>query len=94
MRAYYRNPAPESGDAPTLRLTVASVEDDVPSALTACSVCLRVLQGSDWVDAETVIRELRSFDLATAPRLKSALCDPCVRSLRERRARSAEPLAA
>jgi hypothetical protein len=93
MRAHYRSSAPKSGDAPTLRLT-ALVEDDVPWALTACSVCLRVLHGSGWVDAQTVIRELSSFDLATAPRLKPALCDRCVRSLRERRARPTEPLAA
>jgi hypothetical protein len=94
MRAQYRNPAPESEDAPTLRLTVVSLEGDAPSALTACSVCLRVLHGSDWVDAETVIRELRSFDLATAPRLGPALCDRCVRPLRGRRARPEERLAA
>jgi hypothetical protein len=84
MRAHYNNPASESDGAPTLRLT----------ALTVCSVCLRGLHGSDWLDAETVIRELRSFDLATPPRLKAALCDRCVRSLRERRARPAKPLAA
>jgi hypothetical protein len=93
MRAQYRNPGPESRNAPTLRLT-ASLEDDVPWALTACSVCLRVLHGNDWVDAETVIRQFRSFDLGTTPRLKPALCGGCVRSLRERRARLAEPLAA
>lgn len=93
MRAHYRNPAHKSGEAPMLRLT-ASVEHDMPWALKACSVCLRVLQGSEWVEAEIVMRELRSFDFATAPRLKPALCDRCVRSLRERRARSVEPLAA
>ena len=84
------NPASRPGDASTLRLTVALPGD----GLTACSVCLRVLHGSDWVDAETVIRELRSFDVVTAPRLKPALCDRCVRSLRERRVRPAEPIAA
>ena len=94
MRAHSRNPAPRSGDAPALRLAVASVVDDAASSLTACSVCLRVRRGSDWVDAEAAIRELRSFDLAAAPRLSPSLCDRCVRSLRERRARPTEAFAA
>jgi hypothetical protein len=72
----------------------AARRGDAALALTACSVCLRVWQGSDWVDPETVIRQLRSFDVVTAPRLNPGLCDRCARSLRERRARPAELLAA
>jgi hypothetical protein len=93
MCAHYRTPLSESAGALTLRLTRASAEDGAPRALTACSVCLRVRHGSGWVDAEAVIRTLRSFDFATAPRLNAALCDRCLRSLRERRARTAEPVA-
>ena len=48
--------ASESADPPTLRLTLASVEDGGPPALTACSVCLRVRHASGWVDAKAVIR--------------------------------------
>ena len=93
MRAHHRNPGPQSGAGPALNL-IAPVEDHVPRALTACSVCLCVLRGTDWVEAETVIRELRSFEVSAAPRLSSALCHRCARSVRERRARPVEPLAA
>jgi hypothetical protein len=93
MSAQYRSPAPDPGGSSPARLA-ATVEDAEPWALTVCSVCLRVFDETDWVDAEAVIRQLRSFDLAAAPRLKPALCDRCVESLRERRLRRAEPLAA
>jgi hypothetical protein len=75
-------------------LPVALFEADGSLTLSACSVCLRVWRSQGWVEAEHVIRELRSFELAAPPRLEAALCDRCVDSLHARRTRSAEPLAA
>jgi len=88
------NPAARSGGVPTLQLAVPPPDDDAAPVLVACSVCLCVLGGSGWTDAETVIRELRSYDLASPPRLSPALCDRCDRSLRERRTRQTEAIAA
>ena len=69
-------------------------EADAPDILTACSVCLRVWNGSDWVEAEHAIRELRSYDRSTPPRFRQALCRPCIVSLRARRGERPLPLAA
>jgi hypothetical protein len=30
--------------------------------LIACSICLRVRRGSEWLDAEHVIRDIKSYD--------------------------------
>jgi hypothetical protein len=62
--------------------------------LTVCSICLRVLRGSEWVAPEPVIRELRTFTFERAPRLESAVCPHCDESIRRRRARTREPVAA
>jgi hypothetical protein len=62
--------------------------------LAACSVCLRVLSGSDWVDAEDAIRKLRSFERDRPPRLSPALCASCVESIRLRRIDAPGPIAA
>jgi hypothetical protein len=75
-------------------LPVESREAAGPLALTACSVCLRVWQGSEWIEPEAAIRKLRSFDLGTPPQLRAGLCDQCVHSLEVRRAGPAETLAA
>ena len=53
--------------------------------LVTCSICLRVRRGSDWREAEHVIRELRSFELEAPPRLRSAVCDVCAESIFSRR---------
>ena len=53
--------------------------------LVSCSVCLRVLRGSNWVEAEHVIREIRSFELEAPPRLQSGVCDGCAESIFTRR---------
>jgi hypothetical protein len=63
------------------------------NSLIACSVCLRVLDGIEWIDAERAITELRSFALQVPPRLESALCDDCVESIRRRRQRAEELVA-
>ena len=63
-------------------------------SLSTCSLCLRTLRSGEWIEAETIIRELRSFEHQAPPRLKSAVCDACVESIYLRRAHVAEPLAA
>jgi hypothetical protein len=52
--------------------------------LVVCNVCLRVLSGEQWVDAEDVIREIRSFDLPSLPTLLSSLCTNCSEALHTR----------
>jgi hypothetical protein len=53
--------------------------------LPTCSICLRVLQRGNWVAAETVIVEHRSFERASPPSLAPALCADCEQSIYERR---------
>jgi hypothetical protein len=43
----------------------------------ACSICLRVQVGSQWIEAEQVIRANRTHELAAVPRLQPAVCDVC-----------------
>ena len=62
--------------------------------LVACSLCLRVRRGSAWVDAEAVIRELRTYELRALPRLEPAVCDDCLAVLLGRRAHAEEAIAA
>jgi hypothetical protein len=54
-------------------------------SLTACSVCLGVLRGEGWIAAEELIRELRTFERSTPPRLLPGLCDDCSGAIAERR---------
>jgi hypothetical protein len=61
--------------------------------LVTCSLCLRVLRGEEWVDAERVIREIRSYDLEALPHLHDAVCEACADSIFSRRAEH-EPVAA
>jgi hypothetical protein len=63
------------------------------TALTACSICLRVQRGSEWVEAEAVIAETRSYELDAPPRLGPGMCDACADRVLGRRT-AAEPLAA
>jgi hypothetical protein len=62
--------------------------------LIACSICLRVRRGSEWVEAEHVINEIRSYELDAPPRFRPAVCDVCTRSALSRRASADELLAA
>jgi hypothetical protein len=66
----------------------------IANQLIACSVCLRVLRGEEWVEAEHAIRDLRSFALPAPPRLEPALCDHCTESIRRRRSEPSAALAA
>jgi hypothetical protein len=61
--------------------------------LITCSLCLRVLRGGDWLEAERVIREIRSYELEAPPHLQDAVCDACAESIFSRRAQH-EPVAA
>ena len=62
--------------------------------LATCSLCLRVRQGPAWVDAEAVIRKLRTYELASLPHLEPAVCDDCLAEIVDRRARAEEAIAA
>lgn len=56
-----------------------------PLTLRTCSICLRVERRRNWVAAETIILELRSFDRAFAPHLEPALCAVCEEAIHQRR---------
>ena len=62
--------------------------------LEACSLCLCMRRGSAWVDAEAVIRELRTYELRSLPRLKPAVCDDCLAAILVRRTQAEEAIAA
>jgi hypothetical protein len=62
--------------------------------LIMCSLCLRVRRGSEWIEAERVIREMRSFELESPPRLRFAVCDFCAESIFSRRTQAGESIAA
>jgi hypothetical protein len=79
---------------PTAILDLMVANPLIANTLVACSVCLRVLHGEEWVDAEHAIRDLRSFALPAPPRLESGLCDHCTESIRSRRREPKETLAA
>jgi hypothetical protein len=65
------------------------------SDLTACSLCLRVQRGSEWLEPEQVIRELRTYELDVPPQLRPGVCELCAESIFSRRAsRIDEPVAA
>jgi hypothetical protein len=76
---------------PRFRRTFRKTESHTD--LITCSLCLRVLRGGDWVDAEHVIREIRSYELEAPPHLHDAVCEACADSIFSRRAEH-EPVAA
>ncbi len=53
--------------------------------LIACSICLRVRRGREWLDAEHVIRDIKSYD-GRLPRFHGAVCDDCAEAIARRRA--------
>jgi hypothetical protein len=66
-----------------------------PLSVVACSLCLRVLHDSGWIEADRVIRELRTFELPAPIRLEPGLCDGCVELVdRRRTGRLTDPLRA
>lgn len=78
----------------SLRLRRTQRQRRSPDHLITCSLCLRVLRGSEWKDADQVIREIRSYELDALPRLDSAVCDVCAESIFSRRAQEGEAIAA
>ena len=76
-----------------LRLRRNLRETESRTDLITCSLCLRVLRGSEWMEAEAVIREIRSYELEALPRLQSGVCEACAESIFSRRAQH-EPVAA
>lgn len=70
-------------------------ETESRADLITCSLCLRVLQDSQWMEAEQVIRAIRSYELPAPPRLQPAVCDSCAESIVSRRAQAGvQPVAA
>jgi hypothetical protein len=65
-----------------------------PLDLVTCSLCLRVRRGSEWMQAELVIRDTRSYEFATPPRLLPGICEPCAESIHGRRMQTADAIAA
>ena len=61
--------------------------------LIACSICLCVWSGSEWLAPERVIRELNSYD-GELPRLHGAVCDDCDEAISLRRAHGLNPVPA
>jgi hypothetical protein len=70
-----------------------SQQTESQTDLITCSLCLRVLRGREWMDAERVIREIRSYELEAPPRLRSAVCDVCAESIFSHRTED-QPVAA
>ncbi len=67
---------------------------DAQLDLVTCSLCLRVCRGSEWMQAELVIRDTRSYELATPPRLLPGVCEACAESIFGRRMQTAHAIAA
>jgi hypothetical protein len=61
--------------------------------LIVCSICLRVRHGSEWLDAERVVRETSSYD-RELPRFHGAVCDACAEAISRRRASRQDAVAA
>jgi hypothetical protein len=61
--------------------------------LIACSICLRVRRSSEWLDAEDVIRDIKSYD-DELPRLHGAVCDDCAEAISRRRVDGEDAMAA
>ncbi len=54
------------------------------SRLRVCSVCKRAqIEGAEWMEAESAVQRLHLFDSNAAPTLEHAVCDDCIRRLRE-----------
>ena len=67
---------------------------DTQLDLVTCSLCLRVHRGSEWMQAELVIRDTRSYELAAPPRLLPGVCEVCAESIFDRRMQIADAIAA
>lgn len=66
----------------------------MPKGLIICTLCQRVRRGTEWVETERMIRELRSYELDRIPELHGTVCDECVDSILLRRSEPSPALAA
>ena len=62
--------------------------------LITCPLCLCVRRGSEWMEAEHVIRETRSYELEALPQLRAHVCDFCAESILSRRTQVGDFIAA
>jgi hypothetical protein len=76
----------------THELPVRADRRSAPLRVIACSICLRVLHESGWVDADEAIRKLRTFALPGPVGLDPGLCDRCVDVVAARRTETAPPI--
>jgi len=76
----------------THELPVRADPRSAPLRMIACSICLRVLHESGWVDADEAIRKLRTFALPAPVGLDPGLCDRCVDVVAARRSDTAQPI--
>ena len=76
----------------THELPVRADRRSAPLRMIACSICLRVLHESGWVDADEAIRKLRTFALPAPVGLDPGLCDRCVDVVAARRSDTAQPI--
>lgn len=58
-----------------------------PMPLHACSICLRVRHRDHWIEVESAIHLVRSFESEIPPRLLPAICDSCAAAIAVRRGR-------
>jgi hypothetical protein len=64
------------------------------ATFAACSICLRVRRGADWVEATHVIRQIRSYEFNAPPRLCPGICEHCAEPILRRRAEAQQRRAA
>jgi hypothetical protein len=69
----------------TLARNRSQTSPEIVLGFRACSLCLRVHDGSAWVEAAEMIRRLRTYDLPHAVHLESGICDGCAEELAARR---------
>jgi hypothetical protein len=62
--------------------------------LVTCSACLRVQRDRTWIEAEEIIKELRTYELVDPPRLRPGMCDYCNAALAAARAKRSQTIAA
>ena len=54
---------------------------DETLSLVSCSLCLRVLHDSHWIDPRDAMRMLRRLELSTVVHLEPGICDRCTQRI-------------
>lgn len=57
---------------------------DKTLSLVSCSLCLRVLHDSHWIDARDAMRKLRRLELSTVVHLEPGICVRCTQLIVQR----------